>query len=201
MPRMSGDELLSALRERLTHDARPPLSEPALCEAEARLGFALPLLLRRVYGEVANGGFGPRLLPLTLPNESFSAWRLNSVVLWYRGLRDELPTLEDFDPEVDDPPHSEWPAGLLMISDWGCNIYSLVDCSQEEMSVLRHDNNISLTILAQEASSLHEWLERWLEDERLFHLDWEAAAKTRLPTLQPPRRPGEPPETGTDTTA
>ena len=33
--------------------------EAQLAEAERRLGFALPPLLRRLYAEVANGGFGP----------------------------------------------------------------------------------------------------------------------------------------------
>src|SRR5689334_1918050 len=40
-------------------DLPPPASEAALEAAEARLGTPLPAALRRVYGEVANGGFGP----------------------------------------------------------------------------------------------------------------------------------------------
>lgn len=36
-----------------------PAPEAALDAAEARLGFPLPAQLRRVYSEVANGGFGP----------------------------------------------------------------------------------------------------------------------------------------------
>lgn len=37
----------------------PPASEMAIVQAERRLGFALPPLPRRIYGEVGNGGFGP----------------------------------------------------------------------------------------------------------------------------------------------
>ena len=37
----------------------PPATPEALDAAEARMGAALPPLLRRLYGEVANGGFGP----------------------------------------------------------------------------------------------------------------------------------------------
>src|SRR5262245_5632447 len=36
-----------------------PASEAALDAAEARLGTPLPAFLRRLYAEVANGGFGP----------------------------------------------------------------------------------------------------------------------------------------------
>jgi len=51
------------IERRLRTPDRRPLPEPAtsdaLAAAESRLGFALPLLLRRLYLEVANGGFGP----------------------------------------------------------------------------------------------------------------------------------------------
>jgi hypothetical protein len=36
----------------------PPLSTKALQKAEEQLGFTLPPLLRRIYTEIANGGFG-----------------------------------------------------------------------------------------------------------------------------------------------
>jgi hypothetical protein len=39
--------------------ARLPVSHEAVTAVERRLGFALPSLLRRIYLEVANGGFGP----------------------------------------------------------------------------------------------------------------------------------------------
>ena len=35
-----------------------PLSEQAIVAAETRLGFGVPKLLRAIYGEVSNGGFG-----------------------------------------------------------------------------------------------------------------------------------------------
>src|SRR5262245_23166208 len=43
-----------------------PASEAALDAAEARLGTPLPASLRRLYAEIANGGFGPGggLLPI-----------------------------------------------------------------------------------------------------------------------------------------
>ncbi len=58
---MSGEEdLLAALLEscgdRLWH---PPLTISEIQDVERRLGFLLPPFLRRLYSEVANGGFGP----------------------------------------------------------------------------------------------------------------------------------------------
>ncbi len=60
---MNDDQILDALSARIpTNDAstepRPPVSEAAMLAAEARLGFALPPLLRRIYREVADGGDG-----------------------------------------------------------------------------------------------------------------------------------------------
>lgn len=202
MRRLSEDDLIAALRLRLTPNARPPLDEATLREAEARLGFTLPTLLRRLYGEVANGDFGPCLLPLTLPNEGLSRHGVDTVIAWYRAFRDNPLTEEDlaylYDPAVDEQlPPAEWPERLLQISDWGCNIYSLADCSQRELPVLRNDNNVSWTILAHEAASLHEWLERWLDGEKLFYLDWGTAPKTQLPPFQS-RAKSSPPGMDTD---
>lgn len=55
----------------------PPVTAPDLDEAEQRLGFPLPDALRRVYGSVANGGFGPGsgLLPVREMVEYYSELR------------------------------------------------------------------------------------------------------------------------------
>src|SRR4051812_48905408 len=69
---MTEDELLAALRvkradptTRIDMDTfrTPPLyqvaTDGAISDAERRLGFPFPPLLKRVYAEVGNGGFGP----------------------------------------------------------------------------------------------------------------------------------------------
>ena len=52
-----------SIERSMTTPADVPLpaaaTESQLADAERRLGFALPPLLRRLYAEVANGGFGP----------------------------------------------------------------------------------------------------------------------------------------------
>jgi len=47
----------------------PPVSDADIAEAERRLGFQLPGLLRQLYGTIADGGFGPPygFLPLLTP--------------------------------------------------------------------------------------------------------------------------------------
>ena len=66
------DSLLSRIRERIAHPSFedrihmrvprpsfPPATEEQIRDTEQQLGFPLPPLLRLLYTEVANGGFGP----------------------------------------------------------------------------------------------------------------------------------------------
>ncbi len=53
------DAMSAALSTDSTTELPPPASPEALDAAERRLGFALPPPLRRVWAEVADGGFGP----------------------------------------------------------------------------------------------------------------------------------------------
>jgi hypothetical protein len=49
----------TAMSTPVAKDLPPPVDAAAIDRAEASLGFALPPFLRRVYVEVADGGFGP----------------------------------------------------------------------------------------------------------------------------------------------
>lgn len=155
-----------------------------MLEAEAKLGFPLPPLLRRLYLEVSNGDFGPGLRKLDAED---------SLVFWYveeRSMTQEeidaawgVEQEEQLDMVWDDSP-MVLPEKLLNIYDWGCNIYSFIDCSKSECPVLRNDNNRSFRTFALEAPSLHEWLESWLDGKELFWLvDWDQAEKV---TFEPP---------------
>jgi SMI1/KNR4 family protein SUKH-1 len=187
------DALINALKHAVSghqtshEEAAPPLSEDELREAERRLGFPLPPLLRRVYAEVSAEPLG--LMPLIAEARMGNAdlWDDETVVGWYRGLRDNPSDEVDFAEDIaaGQEPMLEWPEKLLMISDWGCNIYSCVDCSRPEQPVIRNDNNISWSTFALEAPSLREWLERMLDGDPLFYLDWDAAEKVRFPARTP----------------
>jgi len=67
---MTDDEIISAARvqQRLTGRIRPePASLEQVEEAELKIGYPLPPLLRRLYLEVANGGFGPLMRLFEFP--------------------------------------------------------------------------------------------------------------------------------------
>jgi len=160
--------------------ANPPVTAAELAHAEALLGFPLPPLLKHMYIEVGNGGFGPGygLLPLT-NEEDPKTLRTDSLVttyLMYRALTAEQ-FAEYWDEHEDEYRLREWPEKLLMICDWGCNIYSYLDCSQPECPVLRLDHNLLVRKLTLEAPSFSQWLENWLRkyqdgenDSRQAHL-------------------------------
>ncbi|MDX6329418.1 MAG: hypothetical protein QOI83_1801 [Streptomycetaceae bacterium] len=57
---MTDDEVVEAVRALAQAGRLPNSATPeAVAEAEEVIGFPLPPLLRRLYLEVANGGFGP----------------------------------------------------------------------------------------------------------------------------------------------
>jgi len=88
-----------------------PATREAVAEAERIIGFSLPPLLRRLYLEVANGGFGP-----------------DEGILGVRGGRPQAGWNHLAEIYEDGPdPTGRIPAGLVPVYDWGCTIWSLVD--------------------------------------------------------------------------
>lgn len=178
------DELVERLKAKITGSLSstshaplpPPVTREELDEAERSLGFALPPLVRRIYGDVSDGGFGPGygLLRLTAEENSLT----HSVVRWYLAMRSMTPDDIDLhwaDESEEDRPRL-WPEKLLTMCDNGCNIYSCIDCSQLECPVYREDSNISFChVLALESPSLYQWLTDWLDDKQTFN--WEHAEK------------------------
>jgi hypothetical protein len=148
---------------------RAPASEALLAETEERLGFTLHPLLRRLYTEVADGGFGPeglRLLPLE---------RL----------------FPRFDPVPGEP--RDWPDRSVAVMDIGCAMLSVVDCLDPGGQVLVMDPNAYGSNEPEawmlDAASLEAWLEAWLDgtswligddrdvdDESLWPRRWEEAS-------------------------
>jgi hypothetical protein len=124
---------------------------------------------------VGDGGFGPDygLLRLSTENNPLT----DSVIRWYLGLRSmtqgDIDTCWADEAEEDKP--RRWPEQLLIICDWGCNIYSCIDCSKPECPVSRQDNNISVSQSALESPSLYQWLVDWLDGTQ--HFNWEQAEK------------------------
>ena len=109
---MNDDEIIAAVRAG-SGILPAPASPAAVAEAEQIIGYPLPTLLRRLYLEVANGEFGP-----------------GENVLGIQGARgdrqwtDIIDVYQAFGSNPDDPP----PPCLVWLHDWGCAIWSLVDC-------------------------------------------------------------------------
>ncbi|MEV7986846.1 hypothetical protein [Micromonospora sp. NPDC085948] len=123
-------------------DPLPPLepaSVHAVDDAERLLGHPLPPLLRRIYLEVANGGFGP--------------------VLGVAG-----GGTDDLGRTAVDLLSPREPAGLLPIGYWGCAIYSYVDCLGRGAMMWGFDPNSGLGehSFYAEGISLVDWLDGWL---------------------------------------
>ncbi len=76
-----------------------------------------------------------------------------------------------------------WPERVIVLCDWGCNIYSCLDCSSPELPIFCMDNNENFLLeRALEAPSLYQLLEMWI-DGTLAHLDWEQATKVSVSHL------------------
>lgn len=86
----------------------PPAAAAALERAERAIGHPFPPFLRRVYVEIADGGFGP----------GFGLHSLKKVARTYEDLRDETPG----------PPDTMWPEALVpLVGDE--HAYECVDLS------------------------------------------------------------------------
>lgn len=149
-------QIVERVRRHVTGHALPPPAPLAVIEeAERRLAFVLPDLLRELYATIADGGFGPAygFLPLLKPAADGSEH--DAIVLLY-----ELFRRGEFDNLS-----SAWPDRMLPLLDWGCANLSCVDCSSPSLRVFR-DNSTGL--LTAEAPSLEHWLNDWLAGNHLW---------------------------------
>src|SRR5258705_3289435 len=113
-------------------------------------GQGMPPMLRRLFLEVANGGFGPRRGILGVRGHG----------LTYNGdWTDLLHVYRAFSPRM--------PREMLWLFDWGCAIWSLVDCSRPEGQMWVWDPNGAedpspANSLFRQAMTLTDWLAAWL---------------------------------------
>jgi hypothetical protein len=131
----------------------PLVSEEQLARCEASLGIRLPGLLRRLYSEIGNGGFGPGYGIFPVPNGRVTG--LLSIVSLY----------EEFRKPSESKPW-EWPPGLLPICDWGCLIYSCVGVSPSEQPVFTStEYGVQPT-----RWTLETWLSDWASNVDLWEV-------------------------------
>jgi hypothetical protein len=125
-----------------------PVLEKVLREAEKELGFSMPTLLRACYLSIGNGGFGPGLGLIGLEGGYTSDH--GTLVEAYLSLKSAMPN---------------WKNGLLPFCEWGCNMYSCVDCTDPAQRIYfleegKVDRNRSYT--------LTEFFQSWINGKVLF---------------------------------
>jgi hypothetical protein len=149
---------------------RPPVSEQTLAEAEAQLGFPLPPLVRALYTQVADGGFGPGYGVIQLTGHPYAL------------IESRLRMDEEDDYGEFFAPEWVWPERLVQFVNWGCHYFSGIDCSNPSCPVFFYDNDRAgedttlADCLSLESDSLMEWLSAWLDGEDL----WERGTRCGL---------------------
>jgi hypothetical protein len=135
----------AGLVERLPPLTAAPAS--AIADAESGLGYPFPALLRRLYAELGNGGFGPGYGLLGLAGGHTDGGKTAlAVKKGWKAL----------------------PPALLPICTWGCGIYSFLDCSTPDGPMWAWDPNpvssdeLDSALFAQD-TTFSAWLGRWTE--------------------------------------
>jgi hypothetical protein len=124
-----------------------PAGPEAVAEAEEEIGYPLPALLRRLYLEVGNGGFGPRLGIPGVHGGADVGCDWPDIVAFHRSARA-------------DKTWQAWP-WLVPVLDWGCTIMSLVDCRDPDGRMWAWEEG-SLISLPQR-QTLADWFALWLQ--------------------------------------
>lgn len=169
-------DIIAGIRSKLTEPAPRRASERALASTEKALGFPLPTLLRTLYREIGNGGFGPDygLIGVTGGHRSDHGRTLAELYDFQRAS----------DPSA---PGWSWPERVLPICDHGCAILWCLDLRDASEPVVLFDpsevtpagDRTVETSMIRTHPSLEAWLSAWLKGD-----DLSAPAYVQLP----PRR-------------
>lgn len=181
---MTEDEIVAAVTAWVGgSDPIEPASDAELTSAERRLDAPLPGLLRRLYREVGNGGFGPGHGMLGLLS-GHTDERLRAIALWEQWTGEPPLGFESW----------AWPRTMLPVVHHGGAVYSCLDLAREGAPVVRFDSAAFVPKLADvtsdaalstdgvpeaeattpdrfaelfhdEAPSLADWLVSWLDVE------------------------------------
>jgi hypothetical protein len=151
--------MMNILHKKRIH---PPVTEKEIEKAERTLGFPLPAILRRMYLEIGNGGFGPGCGLLPLWKKGIGQAFEESIVSLYAVYRTD-------DPEC---PRWKWPEGMLPLCHWGDAIHSCADCLHDPFPVYRTDPealyNGDPNGMKVERPSIYDWLKDMAENKLAF---------------------------------
>ncbi|MGH2497866.1 MAG: SMI1/KNR4 family protein [Ktedonobacteraceae bacterium] len=183
-----GGDLLSPTRRIVPQDdpqrtgfAFSPASEEQLAATEAALGFSLPPLLRALYAQVANGGFGSGTgirgasdgygTPLGSNEDKIDETIIGCFGRKYHRQQIDLADYEWQKPPVGSIntndylflPYEVWPRHLLRICDMGCVEEVCID-PQERLFLAAASEYDGKYLLLRLAPSFEQWLEDWLNN-------------------------------------
>ncbi|MBD0672745.1 SMI1/KNR4 family protein [Streptomyces sp. CBMA156] len=150
---MTDDEIIDRIRGQARPAPLPPPAPPqAVADLEAAVGHPMPALLRRIYLDVANGGFGRWDSALSLTEDGDEPPVLEAYLAWREGYGQDYPT------------------PVVPLLTWGCAIWSLVDFSTPEGRMWGWDPHGACARhrLFPERFTLAERLTGWLDGREDF---------------------------------
>lgn len=138
--------LIDRIRKRVMDSAGdsklpPPATPSEIAAAEARLGFKMPPLLKSLYTEIANGGFGPSQGFLGVPSRKVKAGY--HLVNAYRRFAHRKKL--------------KWPKRLLPINYLGCDVWFCIDCSDVNRRVIMFDSDLGGLEESDAATPRRSW--------------------------------------------
>lgn len=143
-------KLVEIIRDFLASHSAPNLCDPALQseinEAEQRLGFLIPSLLKACYLNLSNGGFGP-------------GYGVIGVEGGYASVFGSITETYDLLKSDQEAAGLKWQQGLLPFCEWGCNIFSCVDCSRPPHVVYQFENFTA----SRQNYDLDKFFELWMD--------------------------------------
>lgn len=139
-------------------------SAAAFNKAEMTLGFSLPPLLRQLYLEIANGGFGPEYGFLGV--EGGATNEDGDTIL---GLYEDSQSMS-FRKAF-----PRWPQGMVQVCNWGCAMYSVIDCSTPRFEMFHFEPNPGeeelgfVNCLIPHNRTFDEYVEAWINGVDLLN--------------------------------
>lgn len=154
------DQIIARIREfAQANELPPPAPAEAADELEAALGHPMPTLLRRLYCEVANGGFGVDGEVVALVDTGGP---------WYSD-EDSLTDIYHRGPNVPEE-KAIYPPHVMPLVTLGCAIWWFIDLRSPHGQMWGWDPHgpCERHRLFLERFTLAEWLTDWLQGNRTF---------------------------------
>jgi len=137
------NSILDRIRQRLNSSESPTdatsvrtmklpaiATEQTIDEAESIIGLQLPSLLRRMYTDIANGGFGPGYGFIGVDGGATDDVGKSIVSLYVASQSEQFRTR-----------FPNWPKGIVRFCYWGCAMYSAIDCLAPGFPVYHFEPN------------------------------------------------------------